>query len=122
MTYSYIMLSSNRFIQYYSSSYNSKYTLPNSNLLLSLHSIFEKDMKAEGKPKVICFRASIHQVEGYVFQMERSLSVHRHSARHKAENQKERERCVYREHICKSHFSICYGEEKGNKDKCPVTF
>lgn len=29
---------------------------------------------------------------------------------------------VCREHICQTHFSIRYGEEEGNKDKCPVTF
>lgn len=28
---------------------------------------------------------------------------------------------LYKEHICKSHFSVQSGEEEGNKDKCSVT-
>lgn len=77
-------------------------------------------MKGGGKSKVVCSPASIRQVEGYIFQME---SVHRHSARHRerkkerkksvcklSARKRERGRCMYSEHICKSHFSIWDGE------------
>lgn len=43
-------------------------------------------MKGGRKAKVVCLHSSVHQVGGYIFQMESSLSVHRHSARHEEEN------------------------------------
>lgn len=82
-------------------------------------------MKGGGKSKVVCSPASIRQVEGYIFQMESSISVHRHSARHRqrkkerkrkksvcklSARKRERGRCMYSEHICKSHFSVWDGE------------
>ncbi len=58
-------------------------------------------MKRKEKMKVLSY-ASIHRVEGYIFQMESSVSVHTvYSARHKVENRvskvQERERLRERE-------------------------
>ncbi len=46
----------------------------------------DEEMKGGKRIKVSSSCASMHRVKGYVFQMESSRSIHRHSARHKAEN------------------------------------